>query len=217
MSETRSTTETARRWWRRLRTLVRGRPLTVVRRGAAVVLLLLAALLAIRPPPVGTPTLVAARDLAPGRPLTAADLRVVELPESMRPAGALDSPDPARGRLLAGPARTGEPITDVRLVDPHAAPPGAAVVPVRLADGGVAGLLHPGTTVDVVAGGPDERTRDPIASLATVLTVVHPDAQPREGPLGATAGPLVLLAVPTEAASRLAAASLHRPVAVTLR
>ena len=64
--------------------------------------------------------------------------------------GSCGAPADAGGRVLAGAARAGEPITDVRLTGPDAAErltgrPGDAAVPIRLADPEVARLLGPGS------------------------------------------------------------------------
>ncbi|PRX50049.1 Flp pilus assembly protein CpaB [Prauserella shujinwangii] len=205
----------SRRWYDRLPPPLRGRPLTLLRRAFAAALFVLAAVLAVRPGggEPSAPMLVSARDLPLGTTLGPSDVRVVQVPESVRPAGVLTGPAAAQGRVLAGLARAGEPITDVRLVGARSTPPGTATVPVRLADPGVTGLLRPGTRVDVVALGDSGRADGVLAIGATVLAVLGEQA--RDGPGGE--GPLVLVAAPQETASELAAATLGREVTVTLR
>lgn len=146
-----------------------------------------------RPPAAAV---VAAHDLAPGVVLTSADLRLAPLAE--RPSGVAESVDAVVGQALTGAARAGEPITDVRLTT---ADPDATSVAVRLADAGVAELLRPGGRVDVV--GADAEV---LAEGATVLAVreVKPDR-------------LVVLGLSRKNARRVAAVSLERPLAVTLR
>jgi pilus assembly protein CpaB len=112
--------------------------------------------------------------------------------------------------VLVGAARAGEPLTDARLVGAgQPAGPDSAAVPVRLSDAGVAGLLVPGSRVDVITVG--ERADQPVvlASDATVLTVLQEEAAGR--------GRLVMVAMPRATAARVAAASLGEQVAVTLR
>jgi hypothetical protein len=84
----------------------------------------------------------------------------------------------------------------------------AAAVPFRLADPAVAGMLTPGLRVDVVTV---SETSDPevLAENAAVLTVRPAD--------NTSDGRLVVLALPRAEATRVAAASLGQPVAVTLR
>ena len=64
----------------------------------------------------------------------------------------------AVGRVLAGPVRSGEALTDVRLVGSSLLTRGGRLVaaPVRLADPATAGLLHAGDRVDVLAVRTDE-------------------------------------------------------------
>ena len=192
---------------------------TLIRRWLAGLLVLAAAVLAVRgqlEAPGSAPVLVAARDLTPGSTLTAADIRLSRWPSGLVPAGALTATADAEGRVLAGAANRGEPLTVPRLAGPELARRSiggadAASVPIRLADGGVAGLLGPGRTVDVITLG--ERTDQPtvLAAGATVLTVLPAEQKP------GSQGRLVLVAVPRSAAARLAAATLARDVTVTLR
>ncbi|MGH3630839.1 MAG: RcpC/CpaB family pilus assembly protein [Sciscionella sp.] len=195
-----------------------------VRRAVAIALLLLAAALAVRPSAAGDtarmPTLVAARDLAPGTVLGPADVTVRSLPPDAVPDRVLTTPAAATGRTLAGAARAGEPITDVRIVGPAntrltSGNVDAATVGVRLADAGVADLLRPGMHVDVVSSGDTEYPNgSPQAgTLATNATVITVGAASKS----ADHGRLVLLALPRDIATRVAAASLNDPVTVTLR
>jgi Flp pilus assembly protein CpaB len=146
------------------------------------------------------------------------------MPDSLRPAGTLTTAESIDGRFLAGAARVGEPITDARLAGAssvlHATgDPRTAVVPVRLADSGVAVLLRPGTRVDVVSAGAADGNRRIPAETATVVTVVAGggDADGRLGSGQSGKGSLVLLELPSEVATQVAAVSLVRPVTVTLR
>jgi pilus assembly protein CpaB len=193
------------------------RRLVLLRRLAAGLLASLALVLALAPPDRAqrVPVLVAAVDLAPGGTVRAADLTVRHWPPELAPAGALHDPAAAAGRVLAGAARAGEPITDVRLAGSAAAGagPGAAAVPVRLADPGVADLLSPGNRVDVVgldgpAGAPVVLAPD--AAVLAVLPAEH-------GPAGPTGGRLILVSMPRELATRVAAASVGDGLAITLR
>lgn len=215
----------------RLRSLLRGRgwPRTMaLRRIAAVALVVLAGALALRPAgareAAQTDVVVAAKDMAPGSRLSQADVSIRQLPGSVVPTGALTRRAAAVGRVLAGPIRAGEPLTDVRLVGPAdtaltTGEPDAATVPVRLADPDVADLLRPGIRVDVVTLDPDQQSDPVLADNATVVTV-RDTASSSGGVAGAgqnQAGRLVLVALPRQFATRLAAASLRQPVTVTLR
>jgi pilus assembly protein CpaB len=189
-----------------------------LRRLVAAALILLAAALALRPAqardgPV-RPMLVAAHDLAPGVTLGAADVRVVAVPEGLRPAAALGSADEVTGRVLAGAATSGEPITGARLVGAEntrlaTGGSGAVAVPVRLADPAVADLLSPGTRVDVVTADPHGTAGALLAGDATVVTVRADRTE--------KTGRLVVIAMPRDTATRVASISLGQPVTVTLR
>jgi pilus assembly protein CpaB len=194
-----------------------------LRRAAAGLLVVLALGLLAAPSvaPAGTPVLVAARDLAPGVALGPADVAVRLLPGELVPAGAFAEPGVVAGRQVVGGVRAGEALTDVRLLGPVAAVaaagvPDAAGVPVRLADAGVAALLTPGTRVDLVAAGADDAgavAADPalLAPGAVVLAVLPAPER--------TAGsaPVVVVALPSALAARVATVSLREEVTVTLR
>ncbi|HEY0500175.1 MAG TPA: SAF domain-containing protein [Kutzneria sp.] len=183
------------------------------RRTAAALLAVLAVVLAAATLLHGrentVPVLVAARDVPAGATLTRDDVRIRSLPAAYAPAGTITDTAAAVGRVLAGAARSGEPITDVRLVGPEntllaTGNPDAVAVPVRLTDAAVADLLRPGSRVDVV-GEP--------AVLANDAVVVA--VRPSEGV--SAKGRLVVVALPRQVAAKVAAASLAQPVTVTLR
>jgi Flp pilus assembly protein CpaB len=166
--------------------------------------------------------LVAARDLAPGSSLRPADVRVVRAPESVRPPAALTSADQVTGRVLAGAAGRGEPVTRARLVGREnsrlaTGDPDAVAVPVRLADPEVAALLTPGAHVDVVTVAPDDGSRAVLLAADATVVTVRADEPGDAMQAGTRPGRLVVIAVPRESAARLASVSLGQPVAVTLR
>lgn len=116
----------------------------------------------------------------------------------------------------AGPAPPGPaPVPASRAAT--ALGPGFATVPVRLADPGVAELLGRGMRVDVVTAEPGEPDRKILASMATVVDVRSPPQA--DGPLRSAErkGPLVLISVPVDVATQVAAMSLRNPVAITFR
>ncbi|MCW0213943.1 MAG: SAF domain-containing protein [Pseudonocardia sp.] len=210
----------APRRWHQAADLVHGpgwRRMAVLRRALAVALLLLAAILALAPTRPGVDVLVAGRDLSPGATIAAADVVLRSWPAELVPAGVLHAVADADGRVLAGAARAGEPLTDLRLAGPALAAgatgsPNATGVPVRLADPDVAALLGPGSRVDVVTTAAEGAEPVVLAADAVVLTVLADDGRGAAG-----RGRLVLVALPREIATRVAAASLTAQVAVTLR
>jgi Flp pilus assembly protein CpaB len=90
----------------------RRRPIAAVLAGLAVACVLLAV-----HTPDGVEVLAAARDLTGGR-LAASDVVVVRLPSDTVPAGAYTPGAPVSGRVLAGPLRRGELLTDARVLGP---------------------------------------------------------------------------------------------------
>ena len=187
------------------------------RRLAAAVLVLLAAAAALRPDPATelAPILVATRDLVPGAALTSVDIRQEYRRTAQRPDGALTDPAAVIGAGPAGVIRRGEVLTDVRVLGSRLTEtgfgPDARLTPIRLADARVADLIRPGDLVDVIAAPADAGTGARV--LATDATVI---AVP-EAPANTSAeGRVVLIALPTAAAQRVAAVALAESVTVTL-
>ena len=177
-----------------------------------------AGLQAVRPAaPITVSVWAAAHDLAGGRPLTAADVRRVALPAAAVPAGALRAGARVVGRLLAAPMRRGEPLTDVRLLEPALlaalADDDLVAVPIRIADGSAAALVRPGDVVDVLAvsdltaGGPTSAGSG-AAALASGLRVLAVPARDRSS--GDDAGLVVVASSRTQASALAQASSTTR-------
>lgn len=108
----------------------------------------------------GPVVLAAARDLASGRSLTAADVRTVRLDEGTAPRAALTSTSQAVGRRLAGAVRRGELLTDRRVLGPGplaGRADGSVLTTIRLGDADGLGAVRVGDAVDVVAVDPERR------------------------------------------------------------
>jgi Flp pilus assembly protein CpaB len=186
------------------------------RRVAAGALVVLAAVAALRSDPDGDQTdiVVAARDLSPGIELTAADVHLEKRTATMVPDGAQSVIEKVVGSTLAGPARRGEVITDVRLLGPRlaqsAAGPNARVVPLHLADTALLDLVRPGDVVDVLAA--SDRDTDPRV-VATDAIVVLVSEKPKGA--GANGDRVVLVALPAHAANDVAGATLLQTVTLT--
>ena len=194
------------------------------RRVAAALLVVAALVLLIRDAggEVGEPVVVATRDLTPGHVLTAADVRVVDRPGTHIPAGTAPDLDAVTGRTVSSPVRSGEVLTDVRVLGPRLAVAAAGsadarIVPVRLSDTGLANVIREGDRVDVLtvrttdgADVPRPTAATMLASGATVVLVAP------EGPSGGRRDRVVMLALPAPEASTVAAASLTDAITVTL-
>ncbi|MEW9533120.1 flagellar biosynthesis protein FlgA [Microbispora sp. NPDC049125] len=194
----------------------RRRPIAAVLAGLAVVCVLQS----IRPPR-GVEVFAAARDLAGGR-LSASDLMVVRLPPDAVPDGALrpgssgvdrvsaqvPSGQMPAGRVLVGPVRRGEPLTDARLLTQGALAaqgPGMVATPVRIADPGAATLLSAGDVVDVLAAFEDRAFT--VAQQVRVMTRLPGEADE---------GALLVLATTSSQAAQLAQAQAQGRLSVAI-
>src|SRR6478752_3532214 len=187
------------------------------RRLAVALLLCLAAGLAVQqltPAPDATVSAwAAARDLPAGRVLATSDLVAVQIPPGVRPGGTLDD-TVLEGKQLAVALRKGQLLADAQLVGPGllaGSPPGAAAVPLRMADPASIQLVSPGQLVNVVITSGDGYEKAAASRLlASAVPVLWTSAQGgRAGQwLGAgdTDGLIVVAADPDQA-RQLAGAS----------
>ncbi len=193
-------------------------PAAFARRMAAVLLAVTAVALALRPgppadeaAPEAVPVVVAGRALDAGRALNADDLALSHYPAGTAPTGVVRDPDLLVGRVLAGAVRPGEPLTDARLIGPGLTallPHGQVAAPVRLADLAVAALVRTGDRVDVLATVPGATQAELLAAGVRVLAAGGSGDDPAAG--------LLLVAVDTPTAARLAAAAAGSTLTVSL-
>ncbi|MEH3140344.1 MAG: SAF domain-containing protein [Mycobacterium kyogaense] len=193
----------------------------VARRVLAGALVLLAAAAAWRDDPRDdrTDVVVAARDLSPGSALTADDVRLEQRSPATIPDGARTRVDEVAGSTLAGPARRGEALTDVRLLGPRlaesAAGPDARIVAVPLADAALLDLVRAGDVVDVVAAPSSADNGSEARVIATDAIVVM--VSTKSGGITAQNGNrVVLIALPSASAKTVAGAALVQTVTLTL-
>lgn len=175
-------------------------------------------------PPRTERVLAATRDLSAGAALGATDLQAVPLPPAAVPAGALRPGAAVTGRLLAGPVRRGEPLTDVRFVGPGllaalgGSGPPLVAVPVRIADAGSVTLLRPTDVVDVLAAA--GRSVDGPSAASGAATVVARGVPvltvPDGGHDSGSDGALIVVATNPDVAARLAAAGAGARLSVTI-
>lgn len=142
------------------------------------------------------PVLVAARDLAAGRPLAPADLARRDMPASFVPGGALDPTriSEAIGKPLLLPLRAGDPIVESQVATRNEAALAtrlrtgtrAVTVPVDEVSS-QAGLVRPGDRVDLMLAeqlneGAERCVRvKPLLESLTVLATGQVQADPAEG------------------------------------
>ncbi len=191
----------------------------LARRVAASALVVLAGIAAFRSDPDGelAPVVVAARDLGPGIALTAEDVRLEKRLAQTIPDGAQIDLGAAVGSTLAGAARRGEVLTDVRLLGSRLAEstagPDARLVPLHLADTALVDLVRPGDVVDVLAASDTDKDAHPRV-VATNAVVVLASAKQKAQAAGNDR--VVLVALPAGAANAVAAAALVQTVTLTL-
>jgi Flp pilus assembly protein CpaB len=190
------------------------------RRIAAGALAILAAVVALRSDPQGdrTEIVVATRDLASGVELTADDVRLENRTAGTIPDGSQSDIGAVIGATLAGPARRGEVLTDVRVLGPRLAEsvagPDARIVPIPLADSALPDLVRPGDVVDVFAARAEGNGADGRPQLvATDAIVVLVSEKPKSA--GGGSDRVVLVALPAHAANDVAAVSLLQTVTLT--
>ncbi|WP_018158932.1 SAF domain-containing protein [Smaragdicoccus niigatensis] len=157
---------------------------------------------------------VALHDLAPGAILTSDDVELRALSDDAVPDGAVHDPAQVIGRALAGAARAGEVLTDVRTLGSRLAvlathDPDSRIVGVRVADAAVAMLLQVGDRVDVISSDELSGPRRLATNAAVVMAPSKDQVSTREGPM-------VLLAVSSGTAFDVANASLAGRVTVIL-
>lgn len=172
-----------------------------------------AGLSALAPPAPATATvLTAAADLAAGSVLAPEHLTPQQVPVDLVPDGALRDLAAAAGRVVAGPVRRGEPLTDVRLLGAALLPRGSSdvAVPVRLAEPATGALVTAGDAVDVLAAAPDaDGGAQVVATRLAVLSV--PDLGDSAGE-----GALVVVRATRATAARLAAAAVSGRLSIVV-
>lgn len=194
----------------------------LARRIAAAGLVVLAGVAALRPDPDGerAQVVVAARDLRPGAPLTADDLRLEKRLAPTIPDGSQADIDTVVGSTLAGPARRGEVLTDVRLLGRRlaesAAGPNARIVPVHPADSALADLVRPGDVVDVVAASETGSGSVPKAPTVVAVDAIVVLVSEKQKAQAASGDRVVLVALPAASADAVAGAALTQTVTLTL-
>lgn len=195
----------------------------LARRVGAGGLVVLAGVAALRSDPAGdyAEVVVADHDLRPGAALTPADVRLEKRLAATIPDGSLADVGAVAGSTLAGPARRGEVLTDVRVLGSRLAEstagPGARIVPLRLADSALIDLVRVGDVVDVLAAPATAGAEPPQAApkvVATDAVVVLVSARPKVQ--AGDGDRVVLVALPARVANTVAGSALGQAVTLTL-
>jgi pilus assembly protein CpaB len=159
---------------------------------------------------------VAARDLPPGQKLTPEDLAVTRLPAEMMPAGSFRSAQDPVGRITRDPLAKGQAVIETALTPTGTLggitgqiKPGFRAMTLEVNEfTGLAGMLQPGSKVDVIAVLRDEKSQQPAAR--TILQRVEvkavgrnfnaaPPAGPDAGPPAPPSNNITLMVTPRQA------------------
>lgn len=128
------------------------------------------------------------------------------------PVGALRPGSDLTKRVLAGPVRSGEPLTDARFLTPAALPAGQFAYPVRIDDADLTSLLQVGDRIDLYAA--TSTPGDAATPLADGVRVLALPAA-RASTTGSS-GALVVIAAGREAIARVAQASANARISFAL-
>jgi pilus assembly protein CpaB len=152
---------------------------------------------------------------------------VVEWPATTVPAGSYEDPERLVGRVIKTPMVVGEPFVDGRLAPREGGAGLAAMIPaarramtVRVNEAsGVAGFVHPGDLVDVIATmSPDKDMTDLRARIVLQnIGVLAVGQQLQTGSANPVNVPVVTLLVTPEESERLALATIHGDLQLTMR
>lgn len=173
----------------------------------------LATVSALQPDPGARATVwAAARDLPGGATLAAADLTALVLPADVVPDGALADRAAAEGAILNAPLTRHSVLTTASVASGQSlAGPGRVVVPLPVADRGLAGHLAVGARVDVLAP-----ARGVVAADARVVALPPPASSGLGGDLGGGSVTVLVEVSPAEA-TELAREAAAGTLTVALR
>lgn len=165
---------------------------------------------------------LATRDLPVGSVIGPQDIKMVDWPGDVMPAGFIGSPEAALGRGVITPLRLNEPLLDTKLASkeaggglPIVVPEGMRALSVKVDEViSVAGFVVPGTRVDVLltlapAGNRSETSTKVILQNVRTLAAGHQVQRDKEGkPITVTV--ITLLVTPEQAESLTLAANEGR-------
>ncbi|MFV8381823.1 SAF domain-containing protein [Corynebacterium hindlerae] len=186
-----------------------------IRRLLAAVLLMFGLVLAISEQLRDSHQYVVANSaLTPGAIVTESDLTVRTFQQPLGLTSPVLSPADAVGKVIARPLQPGDFLQEKDMLGPELATAlgstSSAMVPITLADPAAAQLAVPGARVSVVSAAQEQSSPMVIAEGATVVfgTAKATDS---------TDPGTVLLALNTEEAQHVAAASLRLPITIVLK
>jgi len=171
--------------------------------------------------------IVAAIDLPVGTEIRTEHVRAVDWPAASAPEGTFSDPALLQGKVVSARTVKGEPILVAKLAGSGGGlsallPPGMRAAAVRVDDVvGVAGFIHPGDTVDVIATmrheGGNNTTAKVILQRIKVLAVGKELDQRSKSQDKVVQATVATLMVDAEESERLALAAAQGKILLTLR
>lgn len=176
------------------------------------------------------PVMVAAVELPVGAEIRPEHLQAVAWPVASRPEGTFRDAAQLEGKVVSGRMVKGEPFLPAKISGSESGtglaallPPGMRAIAVRVDDVvGVAGFVHPGDTVDVIATIRPENGNAPTASKVVLQDIkvlaVGKELDARgKGSERMVQATVATLMVDTEQSERLALAAAQGKIMLTLR
>lgn len=170
-----------------------------------------------------SPVVIYSTTVAAGSRLTEADVRIARMPHSMIPENSVTNPEEIVGNVTVvsrpnGSIATRHDFVETTLISTKVTNDTEAfgnedsnIIPIKLAEPTLAGLLRPGDVISILTTESDKSEPVMIAAGGRVVFAV---TEASELP-GATPG-TVLVSLPATAAQHVAAASLSLPLAVVV-
>lgn len=163
----------------------------------------------------GVPVVVAARTIAGGAELTAADLVVTRLPAVAVPEGSFSSAEPMLGRTVVTEVPTRRVLTASDLLgETGRVARGKVALPVRFGESATVPLLRVGARVDILGPSTEGSGYGVVAGDVRVAAI--PDLTD-SGLLGGGRSNLVLVEVTTTQATQIAGAAAVSELSFALR
>lgn len=159
------------------------------------------------------------RELPAGTTIQRSDVRLVQLPRDALPDAAVTDLDQLVGRFVVAPLPRRSILTTASVFTPGhlRAPPGMAILPVRLQDRYLQSLLQVGARVDLIGFNARTGKAEVLAQSARIAAI--PAREENSGGFGQSgeSGLLILVEVTAGVAATLSTAALTSQLSVVLR
>ncbi len=191
------------------------------RKLAVVVAFVATAVILTSLPPPGADlewAVVVTRELRAGTTVQSPDVNLVQLPREVLPESAITDVDQVVGRFVIATLPRRSILTTASVFTPGhlGAPPGMAILPVRLQDKALYALLQVGAVVDLIGFNSRTGKSEVLAQAARIAAIPAREENSGFGQTGES-GLLILVEVRAAAATDLSTAALTSQLNVVLR